>query len=86
MTFDNRGFGGSEITPGPYTTAQLAEDALGLLEALGIERAHVLGISLGGLIAQEFVLAAPERVHKLVLCSTTAGGRPRCRCPRRPWR
>ncbi len=74
VTFDNRGFGGSEITPGPYTTAQLAEDALGLLDTLAIERAHVLGISLGGLIAQELVLAAPERVHKLVLCSTTAGG------------
>ena len=74
VTFDNRGFGGSEITPGPYATAQLAGDALSLMDTLGIERAHVLGISLGGMIAQELVLAAPERVHKLVLCSTTAGG------------
>jgi pimeloyl-ACP methyl ester carboxylesterase len=74
VTFDNRGFGESEITPGPYTTAQLAADALGLLDTLELERAHVLGISLGGMIAQELVLSAPERVSKLVLCSTTAGG------------
>jgi pimeloyl-ACP methyl ester carboxylesterase len=75
VTFDNRGFGDAEITPGPYTTAQLAGDALGLLDALEIERAHVVGISLGGMIAQELVLAAPSLVTKLVLCSTTAGGR-----------
>jgi pimeloyl-ACP methyl ester carboxylesterase len=74
VTFDNRGFGGSEITAGPYTTAQLATDALALLDELEIERAHVVGISLGGMIAQELVLAAPARVTKLVLCSTTAGG------------
>ena len=71
---DNRGFGESEISPGPYTTAQLAGDAVALLDTLEIERAHVLGISLGGMIAQELVLAAPERVRKLVLCSTTPGG------------
>jgi pimeloyl-ACP methyl ester carboxylesterase len=74
VTFDNRGFGGSEVTPGPYTTAQLARDALAVLDAAGIERAHVIGISLGGMIAQELVLAVPERVQKLVLCSTTPGG------------
>jgi pimeloyl-ACP methyl ester carboxylesterase len=74
VTFDNRGFGDGEVTPGPYTTAQLAGDALALLDALEIERAHVLGISLGGMIAQELVLSAPERASKLVLCSTTAGG------------
>ena len=74
VTPDNRGFGESEISPGPYTTAQLADDALGVLDALEIERTHVLGISLGGMIAQELVLAAPERVQKLVLCSTTPGG------------
>ena len=74
VTFDNRGFGDSETTPGPYTTAQLAADALALLDTLEIERAHVVGISLGGMIAQELVLAEPARVNKLVLCSTTAGG------------
>jgi pimeloyl-ACP methyl ester carboxylesterase len=74
VTFDNRGFGGSDVTPGPYTTSQLARDALGLLDEAEVDRAHVLGISLGGMIAQELVLAAPARVRKLVLCSTTAGG------------
>ena len=74
VTPDNRGFGESEISPGPYTTAQLAGDAVALLDTLEIDRAHVLGISLGGMIAQELVLAASERVCKLVLCSTTPGG------------
>jgi pimeloyl-ACP methyl ester carboxylesterase len=74
VTFDNRGFGGSEITPGPYTTAQLARDAFAVLDAAAVERTHVIGISLGGMIAQEFALAAPQRVQKLVLCSTTPGG------------
>ena len=74
VTFDNRGFGGSDVTPGPYTTSQLARDALAVLDDAEIERADVIGISLGGMIAQELVLEAPERVRKLVLCSTTAGG------------
>lgn len=74
VTFDNRGFGGSDLTPGPYTTLQLARDALAVLDDVEIERAHVIGISLGGMIAQELALDAPERIRKLVLCSTTAGG------------
>jgi pimeloyl-ACP methyl ester carboxylesterase len=74
ITFDNRGFGDSDKPPGPYTTAQLAADAVAVLDAAGIERAHVLGASLGGMTAQELALAAPERVDKLVLCCTTPGG------------
>src|SRR5712692_6269635 len=74
VTFDNRGFGDSDKPPGPYTTAQLAADALGVLDAAGLERAHVVGASLGRMIAQELVLAAPERVERLVLCCTTPGG------------
>jgi len=74
VTPDNRGFGESDVPPGPYTTAQLAGDALAVLDAAEIDTAHVLGISLGGMIAQELVLAQPERVRKLVLCSTTPGG------------
>jgi pimeloyl-ACP methyl ester carboxylesterase len=74
VVFDHRGFGESDSPPGPYTTAQLARDALAVLDAAEIESAHVTGISLGGMVAQELVLAAPERVHKLVLCSTTGGG------------
>jgi pimeloyl-ACP methyl ester carboxylesterase len=73
-TFDNRGFGESDAPPGPYTTAQLADDAFAVLDAAEIDAAHVVGISLGGMVAQEIVLARPERVRKLVLCSTTAGG------------
>ena len=74
VTFDNRGFGESDAPPGPYTTAQLAEDALAVLDAAEIEAAHVVGISLGGMVAQELVLARPERVRTLVLCATTPGG------------
>jgi pimeloyl-ACP methyl ester carboxylesterase len=74
VVFDNRGFGESAVTAGPYTTPQLARDALAVLDAAGIDEANVVGISLGGMIAQELALAAPERVRKLVLCSTTAGG------------
>jgi 3-oxoadipate enol-lactonase len=74
VSFDNRGFGESDAPPGPYTTAQLAQDAAAVLDAAGIDAAHVVGISLGGMVAQELVLARPERVRKLVLCSTTPGG------------
>jgi pimeloyl-ACP methyl ester carboxylesterase len=74
VSFDNRGSGESDVPPGPYTTAQLAADALAVLDAAEIDGAHVIGLSLGGMVAQELVLAEPERVGKLVLCSTTPGG------------
>jgi pimeloyl-ACP methyl ester carboxylesterase len=74
LLFDNRGIGDSDAPPGPYTAGELARDALGVLDAAGVERAHVLGTSLGGIVAQELVLAAPERVDKLVLACTTPGG------------
>lgn len=70
IVFDNRGIGGSAMPPGEYTTQQMAADAKGLLDALEIDRAHVLGVSMGGMIAQEFALAYPERVNKLLLCCT----------------
>jgi pimeloyl-ACP methyl ester carboxylesterase len=74
ITFDNRGIGESDTPPGPYTAAHMAGDAAGLLDGLGVDRAHVIGSSLGGCIAIELALARPELVHRLVLCSTSAGG------------
>ena len=71
ITFDNRGVGESSIPEGPYSTEQMAGDALAVLDALDVERAHVLGISLGGAIAQQVALKAPERVRSL--CSRRPG-------------
>ena len=67
--------GRSSAPPGPYTTRQMADDAAALLAHLGIDHAHVIGQSMGGMIAQELALAHPERVDRLVLDSTIA--RPR---------
>ena len=74
ILFDNRGIGESDAPPGPYTVAELSADAVQVLDEAGVERAHVLGTSLGGMVAQELALAAPERVDKLVLACTTPGG------------
>jgi pimeloyl-ACP methyl ester carboxylesterase len=74
ILFDNRGIGESDAPPGPYTTAQLAGDAIQVLDEAGVARAHVVGTSLGGMVAQEVALSQPERVDRLVLSSTTPGG------------
>lgn len=74
LTFDNRGIGESDKPAGPYTAREMAADAVQVLDEAGLEHAHVVGASLGGMIAQEVAAAAPERVEKLVLCSTTPGG------------
>ncbi len=74
VVVDNRGIGGSDRPPGPYSTRLLAADAAAVLDDAGIERAHVLGTSLGGMVAQELALGAPHRVDQLVLACTTAGG------------
>ena len=74
LSYDNRGIGESEIPPGPYTVAELAEDAAGVLDAAGVERAHVIGASLGGMAAQLLAAEQPQRVERLVLVGTTPGG------------
>jgi 3-oxoadipate enol-lactonase len=74
LLFDNRGIGESDVPPGPYTAAAMAEDAAQVLDEAGVGRAHVVGTSLGGMVAQELALAYPERVDRLVLACTTPGG------------
>ncbi len=72
--FDNRGTGESDKPEGIYTIPDMADDASSLLTGLGIARANVYGMSMGGMIAQELALSHPEQVSKLVLGCTTAGG------------
>ena len=74
VLFDNRGIGESDAPPGPYTAAEMAADAIQVLDEAGVDRAHVVGTSLGGMVAQELALAHPERVDRLVLACTTPGG------------
>lgn len=74
ITLDNRGAGKTDKPPGPYTASMLAKDTVELLDVLGIEKAVVMGHSMGGFIAQEIALEYPQRVNKLVLASTNFGG------------
>jgi pimeloyl-ACP methyl ester carboxylesterase len=74
IAFDNRGVGRSERPPGPYPIPLMASDAVAVLDAARVDRAHVFGISMGGMIAQEFALQYPKRVRSLILGCTTAGG------------
>jgi pimeloyl-ACP methyl ester carboxylesterase len=74
IAFDNRGVGASSRVAAPFAIADLAADTAGLLTALGLDAVHVLGISMGGMIAQELALAHPERVRTLTLGCTFCGG------------
>lgn len=72
VVFDNRGVGKSSKPREPYTIRTMADDTIALMDHLGIDTAHVIGTSLGGMIAQELAVSYPERVNKLVLVCTTA--------------
>jgi pimeloyl-ACP methyl ester carboxylesterase len=72
ITFDNRGVGTSDKPSGPYSIRMMADDTVGLMDFLGIQKAHILGVSMGGYIAQELAINYPERVKKLVLGCTYA--------------
>jgi pimeloyl-ACP methyl ester carboxylesterase len=72
ITFDNRGAGRSDKPPGPYSTRMMADDTVKLMDLLGIEKAHIMGLSMGGMIAQELAINYPQRVMKLVLAATYA--------------
>jgi len=74
LAHDQRGLGKTEIPPGPYSMADYAADALALLDAVGWDSCRVVGISFGGMVAQELAVTAPERVERLALCCTSPGG------------
>src|SRR5215470_11294493 len=74
ITLDNRGTGLSDKPVEGYAIANLARDVCGLLDELEIAHVHILGYSMGGAIAQEFVRQFPERILSLILCATMAGG------------
>lgn len=90
IAYDHRGNGHSEAPDAPTSTSTYVEDCLGLLDELGVERAHLYGQSFGGMVALEFALTHPGRARSLILAATHAGPRravpSRARAPKdRPW-
>jgi len=75
LVFDQRGLGASEDAPGPFTMGGLAADALAVADAQGWGMLHVVGVSLGGMVAQHVALSAPARLRSLSLIATQPGGR-----------
>jgi pimeloyl-ACP methyl ester carboxylesterase len=74
IVFDNRDSGRSSRCTDNYTTQSMAQDIIGLMDHIGIERTHLLGTSMGGMIAQHVALMAPKRLKSLILASTTSWG------------
>lgn len=74
VLYDQRGMGRSGKPDGPYSMAQYADDASGLIDALGWQRAHIVGYSFGGMVAQELAIRFPDKITTLVLAATTPGG------------
>ena len=72
LRYDHRGHGRSEVPPGPYSIADLGADLVGLLDALGLERVHLAGLSLGGMVGMWVAANAPERIDRLALLCTSA--------------
>jgi 3-oxoadipate enol-lactonase len=72
LRYDTRGHGGSDAPPGPYSLAQLIDDAIGLLDKLEIDRIHWVGVSMGGMIGQGMALSHSDRLESLVLADTAA--------------
>jgi pimeloyl-ACP methyl ester carboxylesterase len=78
VSYDNRGVGESSTPPGPYTAAQMAQDLAGLVDALEVDRFHVLGVSMGGMIAQEYAIAHAGRLLSASFCCTYSYPGPFC--------
>ena len=76
IALDHRGTGQSEAPPGGYSILQFADDAIGLLDRLGVERAHVLGYSMGGRVGQDMAARYPDRVSALILAASAAKANP----------
>src|SRR4051812_26500107 len=86
ITYDHRGSGRSSAPPTPTSMPELAGDAVRVLDELGLESAHVYGLSMGGMVAQEMAIRFPDRVRGLVLGCSTAGGPRAIRPTLREWK
>ena len=77
LRYDTRGHGRTQVTAGPYTLAQLAADAQGLLAHLGVSKTHWIGLSLGGMVGQALAIAQPQMLDRVVLANTTCKAAPK---------